>query len=816
MPPHPYEFHFATPPCSPKRRGSPQSCDTDSPLCLPPSVSRNPGLFSASSFSTGELSEDAGDVDQSRSSPSEERSGAIRGRSPNKSLIQKRRRRFVEHRRARSRSIDKVNIGGATKSQSSPESAATISKDSQSCIVAGPSSNADSLNNVFVEKYSDGASVYDVTACKSSPMSSNADIKPKNIPSLKTTTLVGDRSISSTTHATTPSSIRSTITLSPRFTPSIQDYHDMEAELASLRTYQNNTVHAMKDYEDTVQALEKTATERDGEIEELKKQLNEEAKNYSKAIKSKNKEIKELEDMVIWSETTLATQLDEAQESVKMKDEEIIKLKSELLSIGTLNDTKSMEIEEAARHRTHVESMLQAKSIECTNLQKQLDEHVNDYEATISEMKDTAQEVKSYLEKISQLESELSIKTKEISNYKGHLAELSSNVQSQKAKISELCKQNDDKDNKHEHTICAMAKNSAKEVETYTEQISTLETELDEVRKELVRKDDKINKLEQSITEMKESRENENSAQIAQISEQEKPIHELNSQIRSLQIDEGSKIEEGTYQVSQHTQIKDLEVQNLDLHNKNVSLEQSLNCKDNKIRELQFELATANDKIEGLNIMLLECKEDFKTEREKLVERTRHLDLRLYQREMEISQHAESMINLSTSVTGMESKIVSLHSINDALVIEKDEFRQQHLDIKDDIKVNTQQQGAEYQEFDEKHEIEETIEKDMEIELLKDAINNLQQKTQDESQDSTYVARVNSLVEGKKSGESKIDLADEQIKTLLLTNTELEKEMKRKDRKLKAAQEVIAGLEKTLVVSALIDCFCLTSIEIVH
>ena len=68
MPPHPYELHFVTPPCSPKRRGSPPSCDPDSgvPLYPPPSLNRNPRLPSPSStssfatarnFSTSDLSE---------------------------------------------------------------------------------------------------------------------------------------------------------------------------------------------------------------------------------------------------------------------------------------------------------------------------------------------------------------------------------------------------------------------------------------------------------------------------------------------------------------------------------------------------------------------------------------------------------------------------------------------------------------------------------------------------------------------------------------------------------------------------------------
>ena len=263
-------------------------------------------MFSASSLSAGELSDDACNVDGSRSSPSKEtvdmeRSppDMMRGRSPNKSLIQKRRRRFVEHRRARRRSIDKV---GAT-CRSSPKSAATISETSPSCPIVGTSSNADSLNN------------------------------------------------------------------------------DMEVELASLKAYKVNAVRVIKDYEATAQALEMTAVERDGEMEELKKEVDEKAKKYKKDIEKKNKEIKELEDMVIWSETTLATKLDELKDIVKMKDQEIIKLKSELLTIGALNDAE---------------------------LRKQIDDKVVKYEHTISVMAENgAKEVETHTQRIRALDTEL-------------------------------------------------------------------------------------------------------------------------------------------------------------------------------------------------------------------------------------------------------------------------------------------------------------------------------------------------------------------------------------------------------------------------
>lgn len=306
------------------------------------------------------------------------------------------------------------------------------------------------------------------------------------------------------------------------------------------------------------------------------------------------------------------------------------------------------------------------------------------------------------------------------------------------------------------------------------------------------------------LSQQLEDSKKENLAKITQILEHEETIHELNEEIKSLQTDKDFRINECSllsqqlagaedrYQDSQ-TQIKGIEVQ-----------EQSINTRDIKIRELQVELATANNKIEALDRMYTECEEDFK-KRETLVERNAHLELKLCEREKEINQHEESMKNLSTAVTSMETKLVSLQIINDTLVIERDEFKHKYLNSKDEFKDN-----AKRMEIVHANKLkEERIERDTEIRLLKDAINNLQLKTQD----NTYVARTNSHehVEVKTCEESKIDLADEQIKTLVMTNTELYKEMKRKNAKLKVAQEVIAGLEKTLVVSALVDCMYLTS-----
>ncbi|KAL7478276.1 hypothetical protein ACHAW6_006121 [Cyclotella cf. meneghiniana] len=148
MPPHPHEFHFVTPPCSPKRRGSPPSCDPETgiPLYPPPALNRNTRLPSpspsASSYNTPRTQDwfsnsgDTGDVSELESacddavvrsesnSPAKEvpsvvgtivvhknagsnPTAPLRANSPAPSprcraLLGRRRRRFVEHRKAQS------------------------------------------------------------------------------------------------------------------------------------------------------------------------------------------------------------------------------------------------------------------------------------------------------------------------------------------------------------------------------------------------------------------------------------------------------------------------------------------------------------------------------------------------------------------------------------------------------------------------------------------------------------------------------------------------------------------------------------------
>ena len=394
-------------------------------------------------------------------------------------------------------------------------------------------------------------------------------------------------------------------------------------------------------------------------------------------------------------------------------------------------------------------------------------------EQSITEMEENREkETKIYSEQIDRLQSEVSIRDGKVENLVIELNTVSESCVEKQARIDE----------------CEIEIDMLKQMNADYEGMS--ESRVEQAR---------------LLSQQLENSKKEISAKITQILEHEETIHELNEEIKSLQTDKDFRINECSllsqqlagaedrYQDSQ-SQIKGIEV----------SLEQSINSKDIKIRELQVELATANNKIEALDRMSIECEEDFK-KRETLVERNAHLELKLCEREKEINQHEESMKNLSTAVTSMETKLVSLQIINDTLVIERDEFRHKYLNSKDEIKDNAKRMEIVYANKLK----EETIERDTDIRLLKDAINNLQLKTQDKAD----VARTNSHehVEVKTCEESKIDLVDEQIKTLVMTNTELYKEMKRKDTKLKVAQEVIAGLEKTLVVSALVDCSSLTS-----
>jgi chromosome segregation ATPase len=662
MPPHPYEFHFVTPPCSPKRRGSPPSCDTDVngvPLFPPPSLSRNPRLPSPSNssasfgtprnewFSTGDLSELESNYDDgarsSDNSPSKDVPSVIDtididNKSPpaasprSKALIERRRRRFVEHRRARSIDTSSITLTSPSKSDASKV-------DSPPKIYR--SSKSDSTRTkVSTPERSDGFSLKS-SSTKATPQSSDRSIRTNN---------------------SSPKSSKN-------------EECSMVAELAALRAWKEI---ATKEHEATVQALEKTVAKHAGEIEELKRQADEAAVKYARNaeglrsqieeqqrdIDKKKNEIKELEDMVIWSETTLANKLDESKESVKAKDGQIVKLTSELASAIKSNDAKAMEIGELKTWKqaaetdvaelnlqcmnvmkenrelkgqlANTEERLQAKSIECMSLSKkleqlaekesqleskeaecmelkqQMDEQINNSEVTIAGlMEDIAKDAKIYSEKIAQLESELSTKTaeyektcQEVSNYKCHLteasyeiSELCNKLHARKTEISDLHKQIGENDVKFERTLAAMTESNAKETEKYTERISVLESEVSEKDSLLEKALKTLDEVRDAVAEL-ESLKSDIVTKDGKIDELLKEIVVMRGDATTLETNLKAALKD----------VDETEMKSVGLKNELSTCQSELAAEKNKNKEVSEKLAMCEESSAEKQVRIDECE----------------------------------------------------------------------------------------------------------------------------------------------------------------------------------------------------------------
>ncbi|KAL3779781.1 hypothetical protein HJC23_005998 [Cyclotella cryptica] len=559
MPPNPHEFHFVTPPCSPKRRGSPPSCDPDRavPLYPPPALNRNTRLPSpspsASSCNTlrtqdcfsnsadnGDISElesscDGAGVRSSSNSPTKEVPSVVgtifvqknagsspmaplRASSPAPSprcraLLEKRRRRFVEHRKAQSFDSSSPARSGilCLKSDTSTTKASTPGRSDTSSVMS------DTLSPVLRKD--------------------KADLRYKTIES-----------------------------------------NDLMAELSALRAWKQDVT---KEHAAIVEALECSVLKHVAEAEDLKREVDEEAAKSAKNIEAlknqigeqqkdidkKKHEIKELEDIVIWSETTLAAKMDLLKENGKTKDDEIAKLKEELITSRSIAQSQSEELEDVKSWKRVAENdmeqqgkeimilseenqelkgklaayedMLQSKTVECRTLtekmaeslecltevrsqleskendvadmQEKLSDNVNKYERTITELMDKmAEDAESHSEKVGILEKELSVKltefkstSRELLNYEGHLTEarneisgLCSRLQDKEAEVADLQKQIMENNRKNERTIAAMTEDGAKNAELHSCMISKLQTEIST-------RDSVISLLQKKLNEMR-------------------------------------------------------------------------------------------------------------------------------------------------------------------------------------------------------------------------------------------------------------------------------------------------------------------------
>ena len=533
MPPHPYEYHFVTPPTTPKRRSppldpsrdgdtSPSPSLTSPSLTSPPNLSRNikpPSLSYSASISsevendTTTISNSQSDVTPAAPTPSSSPNKTIPS-SPRGSrvLTEKRRRKVLEHRRNRS--------------------VASLSDS----VTNGSSRNVNGVGNII-----------NATDAKSPERGENA---------------------SSSESGGSPSSFKSAVS-NEEDLASANDVSGGSAPRNANNSSSNS--EEIIQLQNTIRLLEQTLSTRDTEAAQQARNtelLQSKIEEQSKQLSKKKTQIKELEDMVIWSETTLATKLEELKTKNKEKSFQVVELNAQLASVTALKDAKMVEVaelkswkmeaqselEEVERHCQEVvrensewrgkylnmEESLQAKLRECTvlsekfkgqsdqitklnaehvskeeewnTLRREMEEKITMHESTIASLHiDMANNAKSFSETISELKSNLLTKTdqyekslQEVSNYKGHLTEatdeisqLCTKLHNRKTEVVELQKRISESEEGYERTVAAMAENGAREMERCEEKIRLLEEEVDV-------KDGKVEELEKTLEGVRE------------------------------------------------------------------------------------------------------------------------------------------------------------------------------------------------------------------------------------------------------------------------------------------------------------------------
>jgi chromosome segregation ATPase len=228
-----------------------------------------------------------------------------------------------------------------------------------------------------------------------------------------------------------------------------------------------------------------------------------------------------------------------------------------------------------------------------------------------------------------------------------------------------------------------------------------------------------------------------------------------------------------------------------------LSLEQTINAKNDEISALRVELTTTDHNIQHLQDLLQESKEEFKnqllSERGNRIQATRHLESSLVEKEEEIKHHLESMKNASAAMTRMESKVVSLQLVNDTLVVERDELTRWRRDVEEQMKVKDLRADDLMSQI-------ELLRKD--CRELGDLLKQREAESRSFDVKLDFESRERTKLEAITIEKSKeVEFLRDQNSKLSNKVDELGKDMNRQIAKFKIAQQAIAGLEKTLKVS---------------
>jgi chromosome segregation ATPase len=573
-------------------------------------------------------------------------------------------------------------------------------------------------------------------------------------------------------------------------------------------------------------------------------------------LHARKMEISELKSRVEESdvkyERTLEAMTKNNAKETEVYSERIAVLEDEVSSRDIKLDELQKTLDET---RNDLQTQLQTKETDCSNLQKQLDESLKNLadmcgdvatmeanlKSTIITIDESQMMVDMLKNELSRCQSELEAEkesngqmAQELTAYKGSFQEKQARIDECESDIDALKQMNSEYQGVIESEI-ERARMLAQQLEESKEgcdamalQISGHETTIDAMREE-------IDALRAGV----ESKTKKTCLLTQELADKNERISASQAQVLGLE----SQVSDSERTIAaMEADVPDLK-KTVELRDGSIaSLEHSLNAKNAEISELRVELSTTHQNIERLEGLLQECKEEFKnqlmTERSTRVEATRHLKSTLVEKEKEIKQHKEGIKSASTKVTSMESKIVSLQVINDTLVVERDELRQWKREVEveiqrkdfqlDELTSQTdalrkhchklghllQQRDADSKTFGQKLDFEARasqklssgkIEMTKEIKCMKET---LQLKSTKIDELKRKIAIIEPLEATKTNAKTKMALDDDEISILIMTNTqlskrvdELGKDMERQVAKYKMAQQAIAGLEKTLLVS---------------